>query len=89
MQCACHALRRQSRGTPDLARGPEARAVTNFAGNGVATVLVGHWTGTLNRERLDQVLAGDAPFDEMTMLDDDHSEGDRAKDVDSPSTTTA
>ena len=59
----------------------EARAVTNFAGNGVATVLVGHWTGTLNRERLDQVLAGNAPFDEMTMLDDDHSEGPRAKEV--------
>ena len=25
----------------------EARALTNFAGNSVATVLVGHWTGTL------------------------------------------
>ncbi|ROR90525.1 cation:dicarboxylate symporter family transporter [Nocardioides aurantiacus] len=66
----------------------EARAVTNFAGNGVATVLVGHWTGTLNRERLDEVLAGRAPFDEMTMLDDDHSEGDRARDLDAPSTST-
>ena len=28
----------------------EARAVTNFAGNAVATVLVGPWTGTLDRE---------------------------------------
>ncbi|MEO7352167.1 MAG: cation:dicarboxylase symporter family transporter, partial [Marmoricola sp.] len=54
----------------------EARALTNFAGNGVATVLVGHWTGTLNRERLDSVLAGDLPFDEMTMLDEEDSEGD-------------
>ena len=27
----------------------EARAVTNFAGNAVATVLVGHWTGGLDR----------------------------------------
>ena len=55
----------------------EARALTNFAGNSVATVLIGHWTGTLNRGRLDEVLAGRAPFDESTMLDDDHSEGER------------
>ena len=56
----------------------EARALTNFAGNSVATVLIGHWTSTYNREQLDRVLAGDDPFDEMTMLDEDHSEGDRA-----------
>ena len=59
----------------------EARALTNFAGNSVATVLVGHWTGTLNRGQLDQVLAGDDPFDETTMLDTDHSEGDRARTI--------
>ena len=50
----------------------EARAVTNFAGNSVATILVGHWTGTIDRAQLDRVLAGDDPFDETTMLDDDH-----------------
>jgi aerobic C4-dicarboxylate transport protein len=49
----------------------EARAVTNFAGNSIATVLIGHWTGGLDRERLDTVLAGDAPFDEAMMSDDD------------------
>ena len=49
----------------------EARAVTNFAGNAVATVLVGHWTGGLDRERFDRVLAGEEPFDETTMLDDE------------------
>ena len=49
----------------------EARAVTNFAGNAVATVLVGHWTGGLDRERFDRVLAGKEPFDETTMLDDE------------------
>ena len=27
----------------------EARAVTNFSGNAVATVLIGHWTGSLDR----------------------------------------
>jgi aerobic C4-dicarboxylate transport protein len=50
----------------------EARAVTNFAGNSVATVLVGSWTGTLDREQLDAVLAGQRPFDEATMVDDAH-----------------
>ena len=49
----------------------EARALTNFAGNSVATVLIGHWTGGLDRAQLDRVLAGDDPFDERTMLDDD------------------
>jgi len=48
----------------------EARALTNFAGNAVATVLVGHWTGGLDRDRLDRVLAGDLPFDESTMVDE-------------------
>ena len=48
----------------------EARALTNFAGNAVATVLVG--TGPeIDRARLDRVLAGELPFDETTMLDED------------------
>ena len=54
----------------------EARALTNFSGNAVATVLVGSWTGGLDRERLDRVLAGDDPFDETTMLDDEDLEFD-------------
>ena len=49
----------------------EARAVTNFTGNAVATVLVGHWTGGLDRARLDRLLSGQEPFDETTMLDED------------------
>jgi aerobic C4-dicarboxylate transport protein len=48
----------------------EARALTNFAGNSVATVLIGSWTGSVDREQLDAVLAGDDPFDEATMVDD-------------------
>ncbi|WP_137293563.1 cation:dicarboxylate symporter family transporter [Nocardioides dongxiaopingii] len=52
----------------------EARAVTNFAGNAVATVLVGHWTGGLDRAKLDAVLGGHDPFDETTMLDDHDAE---------------
>jgi aerobic C4-dicarboxylate transport protein len=47
----------------------EARALTNFAGNAVATVLIGTWTGGIDRAQLDAVLAGDRPFDETTMLD--------------------
>jgi aerobic C4-dicarboxylate transport protein len=49
----------------------EARALTNFAGNSVATVLVGSWTGGLDRERMGRVLAGEEPFDEATMVGDD------------------
>ena len=54
----------------------EARALTNFAGNSVATVLIGSWTGGLDRERLDRVLEGREPFDETTMLDDHVDHGD-------------
>jgi aerobic C4-dicarboxylate transport protein len=53
----------------------ECRALTNFAGNAVATVLIGSWTGGLDRAKFDRVIAGDDPFDEATMVDDDH--GDR------------
>ena len=52
----------------------EARALTNFSGNAVATVLIGSWTGGLDRAKLDRVLAGDDPFDETTMLDHDEAE---------------
>ena len=53
----------------------EARALTNFAGNAVATVVIGSWTDSLDRGRLDRVLAGDEPFDETTMLDDGAGHG--------------
>ncbi|MGN6252400.1 MAG: cation:dicarboxylate symporter family transporter [Marmoricola sp.] len=49
----------------------EARALTNFAGNAVATVVIGSFTGSLDRDRLALVLAGGEPFDEDTMLADD------------------
>lgn len=50
----------------------EARAVTNFSGNAVATLLVGSWTHTVDKTKVTAVLAGKDPFDELTMLDDDH-----------------
>ncbi|MEV8551113.1 cation:dicarboxylase symporter family transporter [Streptomyces glaucescens] len=48
----------------------EARALTNFAGNAVATVLIGTWTKEIDKARVAEVLAGRAPFDERTLLDD-------------------
>src|SRR4051794_35530933 len=51
----------------------EARAVTNFSGNAVATVLVGSWTKTIDRNKVTAVLDGEDPFDELTMVDDDRT----------------
>ena len=51
----------------------EARAVTNFSGNAVATLLVGSWTKTVDMARVDTVLSGKDPFDELTMLDEHDS----------------
>ncbi|CAN5257851.1 cation:dicarboxylase symporter family transporter [soil metagenome] len=48
----------------------EARAVTNFSGNAVATVLIGTWTKTVDKARIADVLNGKVPFDEQTMVDD-------------------
>ncbi|MFD9454701.1 cation:dicarboxylate symporter family transporter [Streptomyces sp. NPDC059985] len=48
----------------------EARALTNFAGNAIATVLIGTWTKEFDRERATEVLAGRTPFDESTLVDD-------------------
>jgi aerobic C4-dicarboxylate transport protein len=36
----------------------ECRALTNFVGNGVATIVVSRWEGELDREQLARVLAG-------------------------------
>ena len=62
----------------------EARAVTNFSGNAVATLLVGTWTKSINRGRVDEVLAGHLPFDETTMLDP-HDLDDDPDTIDEPS----
>ena len=53
----------------------EARAVTNFAGNAVATLLIGYWVGEFDRAQADRVLAGELPFDEATMVDDHDDAG--------------
>jgi aerobic C4-dicarboxylate transport protein len=54
----------------------EARALTNFAGNAVATVLVGTWTHEIDRDQAVAVLSGADPFDETTYSDDAHAEND-------------
>jgi aerobic C4-dicarboxylate transport protein len=54
----------------------EARALTNFAGNAVATVLVGHWVGEFDREQARQVFAGNDPFDEVAFAAGDTHAGD-------------
>lgn len=41
----------------------EARALTNFAGNAIATVVIGKWTHTFDKARADEVLSGKLPFD--------------------------
>ncbi len=69
----------------------EARALTNFTGNAVATLLVGTWTRQLDREQLRSVLSGDRPFDEATMSVDDHLSSDERVELareERPSTAT-
>jgi aerobic C4-dicarboxylate transport protein len=60
----------------------EARALTNFAGNAIATVLVATWTGELDRPQLSAALSGEDPFDEAHMIDDhaDPREADAIRD---------
>jgi aerobic C4-dicarboxylate transport protein len=48
----------------------EARALTNFAGNAVATVLIGAWTRELNADQARRVFSGEDPFNEATLLDE-------------------
>ncbi|MFI1911590.1 cation:dicarboxylate symporter family transporter [Nocardia sp. NPDC020380] len=52
----------------------EARALTNFAGNSVATLLIGTWTKTIDTERVHAVLDRKIPFDETSMVDDHAAE---------------
>ncbi|MFC0250545.1 dicarboxylate/amino acid:cation symporter [Massilia consociata] len=41
----------------------EARALTNFVGNGVATVVVSKWEKELDTQRMDDVLSGRVPVE--------------------------
>jgi aerobic C4-dicarboxylate transport protein len=57
----------------------EARALTNFAGNAVATVLVGTWVDDFDRDQAERVLSGRAPFDESSFNDDPHGDGSQER----------
>ena len=48
----------------------EARALTNFSGNAVATLLVGTWTKTIDKQRVHDVLDGKIPY--VDSGDDSH-----------------
>ncbi len=54
----------------------EARALTNFAGNAVATVLIGSWAREFNAEQARKVFSGENPFNEATL--DEHTPSDPA-----------
>jgi aerobic C4-dicarboxylate transport protein len=65
----------------------EARALTNFAGNAVATILVGNWVGAFDREQARQVFSGEDPFDEEAFAAGDTHGGDVQEDS-TPAVTT-
>ncbi|KNC18972.1 C4-dicarboxylate transporter [Arthrobacter sp. RIT-PI-e] len=67
----------------------EARALTNFTGNAVATVLIGTWTKEIDRARVDEVLDGRMPFDEATMTTDHRFDDDNDVEESSAVTTAA
>ncbi|MGP4020242.1 cation:dicarboxylate symporter family transporter [Saccharopolyspora sp. 5N708] len=62
----------------------EARAVTNFAGNAVATVLIGSWTNELDRDQMKKVFSGEEPFNERSFVDEAHPDTDKT-----PATTAS
>ena len=59
----------------------EARALTNFAGNAIATVLIGTWVGEIDKDKATRVLAGEDKFDEASMLDDEDEAPRRRRDA--------
>jgi aerobic C4-dicarboxylate transport protein len=48
----------------------EARALTNFSGNAVTTLMIGGWVKEVDRAQVDRVFSGADPFDESDMLDE-------------------
>ncbi len=57
----------------------EARALTNFTGNAVATLLIGTWTREIDLDQVERVLSGRDRFDESTMAA--HGHGTAAQDA--------
>lgn len=67
----------------------EGRAITNFSGNAVATLLIGTWTKQVDRDRVRRVLAGELPFDESTLVDDGHGVDEAETDADGAAESAA
>ena len=61
----------------------EGRALTNFTGNAVATLLIGTWTRQIDRDQVREVLSGRRPFEE-SLLDgvDEHGMSDEKRGAD-------
>ncbi|MET3805903.1 aerobic C4-dicarboxylate transport protein [Nakamurella sp. UYEF19] len=51
----------------------EARALTNFSGNAVATLVIGGWVKEIDRDQVNRVLDRQDPFDDSDMLDEHKS----------------
>ncbi|MHC5796737.1 cation:dicarboxylate symporter family transporter [Lacisediminihabitans sp. FW035] len=54
----------------------EARAVTNFTGNAVATLLIGRWTRQVDVAQVRAVLSGERPYQESMLAGTDGHDGD-------------
>ncbi|MEW1988865.1 cation:dicarboxylase symporter family transporter [Brevibacterium casei] len=50
----------------------EARALTNFTGNAVATLLIGRWTKEIDLDQARAALDGSSPFDELSLDPENH-----------------
>jgi len=59
----------------------EGRALTNFTGNAVATLLIGTWTKQFDPERARRVLSGEQPFDESMMEGGSHEAAHATEDA--------
>ncbi len=53
----------------------EARAVTNFTGNAVATLLIGRWTRQIDADQVRAVLRGERPYLESMLAETDGHRG--------------
>ena len=58
----------------------EARALTNFSGNAVATLIIAKWVKEIDHDQANRVLTGEDPFDDLDMLDE-HSAAEHRADV--------
>ena len=61
---------------------PEARALTNFSGTAVATLVIAHWVKEIDHDKTNRVFSGEDPFDDADMLEE-HGAAQHRADVDS------